>query len=205
MGRTGRLYILSAASGAGKTTLAKALADGMPNTRLSISHTTRPRRPGEREAGDYYFVDKACFNAMIERDEFLEYAKVFDHMYGTSKSSVEDCLAAGCNVVLDIDWQGARVVRNRMPDACGIFVMPPSRQVLEQRLRNRGQDSDAVITRRMRDAVNEMRHYEEYDYVVVNDDFEQALQNLKRIVSGLEPLPLPPTFRIDELVDPSGV
>lgn len=200
MGHAPRLYILSAPSGAGKTSLAKALAAALPDTRLSISHTTREQRPGENDGVDYYFVDRADFEAMVRRGEFLEHATVFDQMYGTSMKGVEQCLARGLNVILDIDWQGARLVRRNMPDACSIFVMPPSRAALEQRLRSRGRDSECVISRRMRDAVTEMRHYDEYDYLVVNDDFDHALQNLKLIISGRGPNPPPSTFDLKELI-----
>lgn len=193
------LYILSAPSGGGKTTLAKALAAALPSTRLSISHTTRARRPGEQDGVDYYFVDRKRFEAMVQRGEFLEYAKVFDHLYGTSRKAVEELMREGSNVILDIDWQGARLVRQHMPNACSIFVMPPSREALEERLRNRAQDSEVVIARRMRDAVNEMRHYDEYDYLVVNDDFEKALRDLKRIIAGQKPNSPPPEFDISEL------
>lgn len=199
MGRGPCLYILSAPSGGGKTTLAKALAAALPSTRLSISHTTRARRPGEQDGVDYYFVDRKRFEAMVQRGEFLEYAKVFDHLYGTSRKAVEELMREGSNVILDIDWQGARLVRQHMPNACSIFVMPPSREALEERLRNRAQDSEVVIARRMRDAVNEMRHYDEYDYLVVNDDFEKALRDLKRIIAGQKPNSPPPEFDISEL------
>lgn len=201
MGRGPCLYILSAPSGGGKTTLAKGLAAALPSTRLSISHTTRARRPGEQDGVDYYFVDRRRFEAMAQRGEFLEYAKVFDHLYGTSRKAVEELMKEGSNVILDIDWQGARLVRQHMPNACSIFVLPPSRGALEERLRNRAQDSEVIIARRMRDAVNEMRHYDEYDYLVVNVDFEKALRDLKRIIAGQEPNPPPPEFDISELTD----
>jgi len=180
----GRLFIFSAPSGGGKTSLANALVESEPNTVVSISHTTRPPRPGEQNGVDYYFVDRKEFESMIEAGLFLEYARVFDNLYGTSREALEAQLRAGHNVILDIDWQGARRVREQMPATRSIFIIPPSKEVLEQRLRGRGQDSKAVITRRMRDAVSEMRHANEFDYLVVNDDFDAALADLKAIVEG---------------------
>ena len=182
--RRGRLIILSAPSGAGKTSLARALVERLPDTVISVSHTTRPPRPGERDGVDYHFVDRPRFEAMVAEGRFLEHARVFDNYYGTDRRGVEAELAAGRNVLLDIDWQGARAVRAQMPEAVSVFILPPSREALEQRLRGRGQDSDAVIARRMRDAVAEMRHYDEYDYVVINDDFDAALADLEAIVAG---------------------
>ncbi len=180
----GRLVIISAPSGAGKTTLAKALVGSLSDTVLSVSHTTRPRREGEVEGVDYYFVDKEQFQRMVSADKFLEYALVFNNYYGTSNDAVEGHLSRGTNVLLDIDWQGAREVRRSKRDVCSVFIVPPSMDELEKRLRNRAQDSEAVITHRMRQAVEEMRHYKEYEYVVVNDDFDQALADLRAIVAG---------------------
>lgn len=179
-----RLFILSAPSGAGKTSLAKALVASMPGLAVSVSHTTRVPRPGERDGVDYHFVDEARFQAMVERGEFLEHARVFDHRYGTSRKAVEDLLAAGKDVVLDIDWQGARAIKQQMPSAVGIFILPPSRAILAERLRARGQDPAPVIERRMRAAVAEMRHYREFDQLVLNDDFRAALADLQAIVRG---------------------
>ncbi len=179
-----KLFILSAPSGAGKTSLAKALVASMPGLTVSVSHTTRVPRPGERDGVDYHFVDEARFQAMVERGEFLEHARVFDHRYGTSRKAVEDLLAAGKDVVLDIDWQGARAIKQQMPSAVGIFILPPSRAILAERLRARGQDPAPVIERRMRAAVAEMRHYREFDQLVLNDDFPAALADLQAIVRG---------------------
>lgn len=179
-----RLFILSAPSGAGKTSLAKALVASMPGLAVSVSHTTRVPRPGERDGVDYHFVDEARFQAMVERGEFLEHARVFDHRYGTSRKAVEDLLAVGKDVVLDIDWQGARAIKQQMPSAVGIFILPPSRAILAERLRARGQDPAPVIERRMRAAVAEMRHYREFDQLVLNDDFRAALADLQAIVRG---------------------
>ena len=182
----GRLFIISAPSGAGKTTLAKALVSSVPNTVLSVSHTTRSRRAGELDGTDYHFVDGEQFQKMVREDKFLEYAMVFSNYYGTSHVTVEQQLSRGKNVLLDIDWQGAREVKQKVPDVCSIFVLPPSRKELEKRLRDRGQDSETVITDRMREASEEMRHHDEYEYLVVNDDFDQALADLRAIITGNE-------------------
>ncbi len=178
----GTLFIVSAPSGAGKTSLLKRLREELPDLVISISHTTRPRRPGEVDGRDYYFVSVETFERMLAEGDFLEHAKVFDHYYGTARRQVEENLERGFDVVLEIDWQGARQVREKMPESRSIFILPPSRQVLEQRLRSRGQDSEAVIVRRMRAARAEIAHYDEYDYLVVNDRFEQALAQLESII-----------------------
>lgn len=180
----GNLFIISAPSGAGKTTLARGLNEALPNTAFSISHTTRPQRRNETHGVDYYFVSEQEFRDMVERGEFLEYARVFGNWYGTSKAAVRELMEQGKTVLLDIDWQGARKVRRAMPDCGSIFILPPSTEELENRLRNRGQDSEAVIQQRMELARDEMRHAEEYDFEIVNDDFERALQELCAIVSG---------------------
>ena len=180
----GQFFIISAPSGAGKTTLAKRLISEMENTVLAISHTTRHVRPGERDGVDYFFVDRKQFESMIAAGEFLEYAEVFGNLYGTSKGEVNRLLQEGKNVLLDIDWQGARKVRQQIPSVKSIFVLPPSREELEKRLRARGQDSDVVISNRMREAEDEMSHHGEYNYVVVNDDLDCALEDLKSIVAG---------------------
>ena len=179
---TGTLYIISAPSGAGKTSLVKAMLGELQGARVSVSHTTRAMRPGEENGVDYHFIDKPEFEAMVARDDFLEHAQVFDNYYGTSKASVEAQLERGEDVILEIDWQGARQVRDWQPEAVSIFVLPPSRAALEERLRGRGTDSDEIIQRRMRDAVSEMSHYPEYDYLVINDRFETALVELKAIL-----------------------
>lgn len=179
---TGSLYIIAAPSGAGKTSLVKALLESTDGITVSVSHTTRQPRPGEIQGEHYYFVDVPSFEALHEQNEFLEYAKVFDNYYGTSRQSVENILASGQDVILEIDWQGAQQVRNLYPESCSIFVLPPSRTALEERLRSRGQDDETIVQRRMRDAVAEMSHYKEFDYLVINDEFEQALQELRAIV-----------------------
>lgn len=180
----GQLFIISAPSGAGKTTLAKRLISEMDNTILAISHTTRSMRSGETHGVDYFFVDRKQFENMVATGEFVEYAEVFGNLYGTSRRELDKLLTAGLNVLLDIDWQGARKVSRQMPDVQSIFVLPPSREELERRLRARAQDSDAVISNRMQEAEDEMSHHGEYNYVVVNDDLDLALLDLKSIVSG---------------------
>jgi guanylate kinase len=178
----GTLLIVAAPSGVGKTSLVKALVESLPGVVVSVSHTTRPRRPQEAEGVHYHFVDHAAFMAMIEADHFLEHARVFDHHYGTTREAVERQLSEGLDVILEIDWQGAAQVRRRVQDCVSIFIIPPSRQALEKRLRARAQDSEETIVGRMRAAVAEMRHYQEFDYLIVNDDFDQALSALKAIV-----------------------
>jgi guanylate kinase len=180
---SGTLYILSAPSGAGKSSLLRALLDAMGGTvAVSVSHTTRKPRPGEINGRDYHFVDLATFQAMVDEGAFLEHARVFDNHYGTSRQVVEQQLSAGQDVVLEIDWQGARLVRKLMPESTGIFILPPSRETLRERLQGRGQDDPAVIERRMCDAISEMSHYHEYDYLVINDVFERALEDLSAIL-----------------------
>ncbi|MES2819164.1 MAG: guanylate kinase [Pseudomonadota bacterium] len=178
---TGTLYIVSAPSGAGKTSLVKALIDSQAQIRVSVSHTTRAMRPGEVDGVNYHFVSRDGFLEMLERSEFLEHAEVFGNLYGTSQRWVEQTLAEGFDLILEIDWQGAQQVRRLLPQARSIFILPPTQQALSQRLTNRGQDSDAIIAQRMREAVSEMSHYVEYDYLVINDDFATALDDLKAI------------------------
>ncbi|MEI7064189.1 guanylate kinase [Dickeya chrysanthemi] len=180
----GTLYIVSAPSGAGKSSLIQALLKTQPlyDTQVSISHTTRAMRPGEVHGEHYFFVSVDEFRKMIEEDDFLEYADVFGNYYGTSRAAIEQVLSTGVDVFLDIDWQGARQIRERMPQARSIFILPPSQEELERRLRGRGQDSEEVIARRMKQAVAEMSHYAEYDYLIVNDDFDLALSDLKTII-----------------------
>ncbi len=180
----GTLYIVSAPSGAGKSSLIQALLKTQPlyDTQVSISHTTRTERPGEKHGKHYFFVSKEEFREMIERDAFLEHAEVFGNYYGTSRETIEQVLASGVDVFLDIDWQGAQQIRKRMPQARSIFVLPPSKDELDRRLRGRGQDSEEVIAKRMAQAVAEMTHFAEYDYLIVNDDFDLALSDLKTII-----------------------
>jgi len=178
---TGKLYIISAPSGAGKTSLVKQLIASLDRLTVSISHTTRPMRPGEVDEQDYYFTSVAEFKTMLADRAFLEHAQVFDNFYGTAQHTVEKNLKYGLDVILEIDWQGAQQIKKLLPDSLSIFILPPSTDVLLQRLRGRGQDDEATIARRMRDAVNEISHHEEFDYLVVNDDFDQALTELKSI------------------------
>ena len=179
---TGTLYTVSAPSGAGKTSLVNALLARSPALQVSVSHTTRAQRPGEQDGVNYHFVDEATFLGMLEEAEFLEHARVFGNLYGTSQGWVETQLAAGTDVILEIDWQGAAQVKRLLPDTCGIFILPPSREALEQRLTGRGQDDPAVIASRLAEAVEEMSHYVQSDYLVVNNDFEVALAELEAIV-----------------------
>jgi guanylate kinase len=182
--RRGKLFVIAAPSGAGKTSLVKALLQRMPELHVSISHTTRNMRPTEAPGREYYFVSVPEFETLVKRGEFLEHARVFDNYYGTGRQPVEAQLAKGQDVVLEIDWQGAQQVRKALPECKTIFILPPSRRSLEDRLRKRATDSNEVIERRLRDAVGDMTHWREFDYVVVNDDFEHAVGDLMRIVSG---------------------
>ncbi len=189
---SGNLFIISAPSGAGKTSLVKALIESAPNVVVSVSHTTREMRPGEIEGKDYFFVQYDKFLQMVKNNEFLEYAKVFDHFYGTSQASVELLMQQGLNVILEIDWQGAEQVRARIQDVQSIFILPPSKAELETRLQGRGQDSKEVIARRMLDAESEISHYDEFDYIVLNDYFDDALRDLTALVIGegnFQPIP----------------
>ena len=179
-----RLFVVSAPSGAGKTSLVKALRERLPELRISTSHTTRPPRPNEQEGREYFFVDAAAFARLVAAGAFLEHALVFDNHYGTSRGQLEEKLAAGHDVILEIDWQGARQVRAALPGCQTIFILPPSRAALRQRLIARGTDSPAVIERRLADAVADMSHWREFDFVVVNDDFGRAVDELAAIVAG---------------------
>ena len=207
----GHLFVVAAPSGAGKTSLVKALLEREPRLRVCVSHTTRPKRPNEVDGRDYHFVDRERFEQMVREGAFLEHAAVFDNFYGTSLGALQDAFGAGFDVVLEIDWQGARQVRAKVPECISIFVLPPSRRALEQRLRNRRTDSPEVIARRLSDAVTDMGHYGEFDCVVVNDDFEAAVADLQRVVAaardsalaGAALGPERPALRplVDELLD----
>ncbi len=179
---SGTLYIFAAPSGAGKTSLVKALLEQTTGIGVSVSHTTRAPRPGEENGRDYHFTDVVNFKKMVEDRAFLEHARVFDNDYGTARASVDAPLQQGQDVILEIDWQGAEQVRQLYPESVSVFILPPSRAALRERLRGRGQDPEAVIERRMRDAVSEMSHYAEFDYLIINDDFAVALQALQSIV-----------------------
>jgi len=180
----GRLFVIAAPSGAGKTSLVKALLQRKPELHVSISYTTRKMRPTEEDGREYHFISVADFQQLVGQGLLLECAQVFDNHYGTGRRPVETELARGNNVVLEIDWQGAQQVRRAMPECVTIFILPPSRQSLEERLRNRRTDSEEVIARRLRDAVGDMSHWNEFDYVVVNDDFEKAVNDLVSIIDG---------------------
>ena len=180
----GALIVIAAPSGAGKTTLVHALLDRMPSLKFSISHTTRKPRSSEKHGVDYFFVDDDEFRRMADTGEFLEHALVFDHWYGTGKAYVEQLRLQGQTVVLEIDWQGAEQVRREAPDAKTIFILPPSVGELERRLRGRGTDSAATIARRLRDSVSDMRHWQEFDYIIVNDDVTAAAEALAAVVAG---------------------
>jgi guanylate kinase len=180
----GRLFVIAAPSGAGKTSLVKALLQRKPELHVSISYTTRKMRPTEENGREYHFISVADFQQLVDQGLLLEYAQVFDNHYGTGRRPVETELAQGNNVVLEIDWQGAQQVRRALPECVTIFILPPSRLSLEERLRNRRTDSEEVIARRLRDAVGDMSHWNEFDYVVVNDDFDKAVSDLVSIVQG---------------------
>ncbi len=177
----GTLYIVSAASGTGKTSLLKDMLSQTQDVVVSVSHTTRAKREGEDNGVHYHFVEKSQFEGLIEQGDFLEHAQVFGNYYGTSQSAVESQLAKGLDVILEIDWQGAEQVRRLMPEAVSIFILPPSKAALLSRLQGRGQDSQEIIDGRMSEAVSEMSHYNEFDYLVVNDVFDVALDDLKAI------------------------
>lgn len=181
----GTLFIVSAPSGAGKSSLINALLRKFnldDSLRLSISHTTRAPRPGEVDHVSYHFVSVEEFEQLIARNAFLEYAKVFDNYYGTSREIIEEWLSQGKDVLFDIDWQGAAIIKQKMPEAVKIFILPPSLEVLKERLQKRGQDSEEVIAKRMNAAMTESSHYNEYDYVIINDDFDESLITLRSII-----------------------
>lgn len=178
----GTLYTVSAPSGAGKTSLVKELVESLGDICVSVSHTTRPIRPGERDGVNYHFVSRDQFETMLRQDAFLEHADVFGNLYGTSREWVEKTLAEGRDVILEIDWQGARQVREQLPDTVGIFILPPSRETLRGRLTGRGQDDPAVIEARLAEATEEMSHYGDSQYLVINDNFQEALADLQAIV-----------------------
>ncbi len=184
MSAQGTLFIITAASGTGKTSLVKELLATTDNLKVSISHTTRQPRPAEADGVHYYFTDKAAFEQLIAEGAFFEYAEVFGNYYGTSKQAVDDLLNQGIDVILEIDWQGALQVKEKSPQAVMIFILPPSRDALRSRLSNRGQDSSDVIQTRLAGAVTEMKNYHHFDYVVINDDFSTALSNLQTIIKA---------------------
>jgi guanylate kinase len=180
----GKLFVISAPSGAGKTSLVGSLLAARPSLTVSVSHTTRKPRPNEVEGREYHFVTPGQFQELIRQNAFLEHAQVFDNYYGTGAAQVRDKLAAGNDVLLEIDWQGARQVRRAMPDSTSIFILPPTRAALEQRLRERRTDSAETIARRLAEASTDMSHYNEFDFVVVNDRFDQAAVDVAAILDG---------------------
>ncbi|MBV4532053.1 guanylate kinase [Pseudomonas sp. SWRI107] len=178
---SGTLYIVSAPSGAGKTSLVTALIKDDPRVRVSVSHTTRTKRPGEEHGVNYHFVAHEEFHSLIAQGDFLEHAEVFGNFYGTSRSALQETLDQGFDLILEIDWQGAQQVRELMPEARSIFILPPSLEALRHRLDGRGQDSEEIIAGRMKEAVSEMRHYAEYEYLIINNQFDVALDDLKAV------------------------
>ncbi len=178
------LFVIAAPSGAGKTTLVKALVEGNPAVKFSVSYTTRQQRKNEVDGRDYFFVDEARFGELKAQDELLESAMVFDNHYATSRSQVEQHLAAGNHVILEIDWQGARQVRESMPHCITVFILPPSRLELERRLRDRRTDSNEVIARRLQDALSDMSHSDEFDFIIINDDLDTAVGELEAVLRG---------------------
>jgi guanylate kinase len=181
-----RLFVIAAPSGAGKTTLVKALTTRNPELRFSISYTTRPKRRNEADGVDYLFVDKSKFDELRTAGALLESAEVFDNFYGTSREQVNEHLENGHHVILEIDWQGAQQVREAMPECVTVFILPPSREELERRLRTRGTDSDEVIQRRLRDSLSDMSHWNEFDYVIFNDDLDKAVADLEAVLAGTD-------------------
>ena len=196
---TGTLYIISAPSGAGKTSLVKALIENDASIQVSISHTTRPKRPAEVDGVNYHFTERERFIEMVGAGAFLEHAEVFGNFYGTSEQWVDETLAKGIDVILEIDWQGAQQVR-KLKSCVTIFITPPSRAELKRRLTSRGQDSAEVIERRMSEAASETAHYSEYDYLVVNDDFQRALADLQAIIRARRLLTQVQQYRHTELL-----
>ncbi len=182
MSSRGTLYTVSAPSGAGKTSLVQALIDTTDNVRVSVSHTTRAMRPGEEDGVNYHFTERDAFTQMIGDSAFLEHAEVFGNLYGTSTQWVKDTLAGGTDVILEIDWQGAQQVRRLIPETKSVFILPPSREELTRRLTGRGQDDNSIIDARMQEAINEMSHYVEGHYVIINDDFDVALNEFRAIL-----------------------
>ena len=184
MANRGHLYVIAAPSGAGKTSLLRALLQRRPAVAFSVSCTTRAPRPHEQDGRDYHFIDRAEFERLVEADEFIEHAVVFGNLYGTRRATVDSALAQGRDLILEIDWQGARQVRRRLPEAIQIFILPPSWAELEARLRKRATDSPEAIARRLTESVSEMSHWREFDFVIVNRDFDEALAELEAILDG---------------------
>jgi len=184
MNSKGILYTVSAPSGAGKTSLVQALVESNPEVCVSVSHTTRPMRPSEQDGVNYHFIDRDQFESMLAESAFLEHAQVFNNLYGTSRHWVEETLNKGMDVILEIDWQGARQVREQLPDTVSLFILPPSLAALRQRLTGRGQDDPAVIESRMSEAISEISHYRDADYLIINDDFTTALAQFQALITS---------------------
>lgn len=201
MADLGNLYVVAAPSGAGKTTLVKALVDSTPNITVSISHTTRPKRPNETHGENYYFIARNEFEQMIAKHEFLEHAQIFDNLYGTSKKWVKDTLAKGIDVILEIDWQGHQQIKNLFPQTTSIFILPPSLDDLKERLIKRNQDHPDIIEKRLADVKETIQHLPEFDYVVVNDEFDHALHDLQTIISAGRLLQKCQMVRYQHLID----
>ena len=176
------IFIIAAPSGCGKTSLVKALIENSDNLSVSVSHTTRKARKGEIDGENYHFASKETFEKMISNKEFVEYAEVFGNMYGTSKKNIKETLDSNIDIILEIDWQGARQVRENMPNSISIFILPPSKNILLQRLKDRGQDDEETISKRMKNSESEMSHYDEFEYLVINDQFDSALNDLMAII-----------------------
>jgi guanylate kinase len=198
--RIARLYVVAAPSGGGKTSLIKALLEKDDRVTLSISYTTRIPRPGEKDGADYHFVDDPEFVRLIGQNAFLEHAEVYGHRYGTAREQVQNKLQTGFDVLLDIDWQGARQLRESFPSCCSIFILPPSLESLRNRLSRRGQDSEQVIDLRMKEARAELSHWDEFEHHIINDDFDEALADLQSIVCTGSPLRLDYADRFDDLL-----
>tara|TARA_B100001173_G_scaffold35891_1_gene27821 strand:- start:95 stop:721 length:627 start_codon:yes stop_codon:yes gene_type:complete len=177
------IFIIAAPSGCGKTSLVKALIENSDNLSVSVSHTTRKSRKGEIDGENYHFVSKETFERMIINKEFVEYAEVFGNMYGTTKKNIKEKLDSNIDIILEIDWQGARQVRQNIPNAISIFILPPSKKALLERLTTRGQDDEITITKRMQNSKREMSHFNEFSYLIINDQFDSALNNLKAIIN----------------------
>lgn len=196
----GAIFVVSAPSGAGKTSLVKRIVSDVPDIVVAVSHTTRPKRAGDVDGKDYHFVERAEFERLIGEGAFVEHADVFGNYYGTSHAAIEACQSQGADVILEIDWQGAKQVRSRLPETIAVFVVPPSKEVLLNRLRGRGTDSEEVIARRTGEAVAEMRHLHEADYLLVNDDFEQAFANFVAIITAARLKTSQQMLRHDEMI-----
>jgi guanylate kinase len=199
--KSGLLIIIAAPSGAGKTTLVEALVENDANIQFSISHTTRTKRPKEVDGDNYHFISQSTFAAMVTAGEFLEHAEVFGNSYGTAHQSITVPLAAGKDIILEIDWQGAAQVRAQFPESLSVFILPPSKAALLDRLRGRGQDNETVIQDRMNKAISEMSHWAEFDYVIVNDDLKKAIADLTSIVTSQRLRTIQQKFTLHELID----